>query len=125
MGRFAGKGVLVTGAAQGIGRTIAARFAAEEAAGLVFDLNAEGAARTAEALGASGATVEALGGDVSVRADVQRAVGHCLERFGRLDVLVAHAGIADFQPLLEIDERSWRRVIDLNVTGLFLCTQEA
>jgi 3-oxoacyl-[acyl-carrier protein] reductase len=125
MGRFAGKAVLVTGAAQGIGRTIAARFAAEGAAVLVFDLNAEGAARTAEALRASGATVEAMGGDVSVRADVQRAVGLCLDRFGRLDVLVAHAGIADFQPLLEIDERSWRRVLDVNVTGLFICTQEA
>jgi NAD(P)-dependent dehydrogenase (short-subunit alcohol dehydrogenase family) len=125
MSRFAGKVALVTGAAQGIGRTIAARFAADGAAVLIFDLNAAEAARTARALSEQGAKVEAIGGDVSVREDVHRTVQRCVERFGRLDVLVAHAGIADFQPLLEIDERSWRRIIDVNLTGVFLCTQEA
>ncbi len=125
MGRFTGKAVLVTGAAQGIGRTIAARFAAEGAGVLIFDLNAAEATRAAEELRAAGGSAEAVAGDVAVRADVQRAVARCVERFGGIDVLIAHAGTADFQPLLEIDERSWRRIIDVNLTGVFLCTQEA
>jgi NAD(P)-dependent dehydrogenase (short-subunit alcohol dehydrogenase family) len=125
MNRFVGKVALVTGAARGIGRAIAERFAAEGAAVVIFDINGDEAARTAHALGAQGQTVEAVGGDVAVRDDVRRAVGVCVERFGRLDVLVAHAGIADFQPLLEIDEQSWRRILDVNLTGVFLCTQEA
>ena len=125
MNRFAGKVALVTGAAQGIGRTIAERFAAEGAAVVIFDINGDEAARTAHALSAQGQTVEAVGGDVAVRDDVRCAVGVCVERFGQLDVLVAHAGIADFQPLLEIDEQSWRRILDVNLTGVFLCTQEA
>ncbi|HZS89269.1 MAG TPA: glucose 1-dehydrogenase [Chloroflexota bacterium] len=125
MSRFAGKVALVTGAAQGIGRTIAERFAAEGAAVVIFDLNADQAAATAQSLGAQGYAVEAVGGDVAVRDDVCRGVETCVQKFGRLDVLVAHAGIADFQPLLEIDERSWRRIIDVNLTGVFLCTQEA
>ncbi len=125
MGRFTGKAALVTGGAAGIGRTIAARLAAEDAAVLIFDLNADGAARAAVELGAQGYAAAALGGDVAARADVQAAVALCVERFGALDVLIAHAGIADFQPLLEIDERSWRRIVDVNLTGTFFCIQEA
>src|SRR5215469_3946341 len=120
MARFSGKVALITGAAQGIGRTIAAHFADEGAAVVIFDLNAEAAAEAARDLTARGGPVEAVDGDVAVREDVRRAVDICVARFGRLDVLVAHAGIADFQPLLEIDERSWRRIIDVNLTGVFL-----
>ena len=54
-----------------------------------------------------------------------RAVDRCLERFGRLDILAANAGIADAQPFQEIDEASWRRIIDVNLTGTFFCMQEA
>ena len=49
----------------------------------------------------------------------------CVDRFGGLDVLVANAGITDVQPLLDIDDASWRRVLDVNLTGTFLCIQEA
>jgi NAD(P)-dependent dehydrogenase (short-subunit alcohol dehydrogenase family) len=45
--------------------------------------------------------------------------------FGHLDAMIAHAGIADVKPLLEIDDRSWQRVLDVNLTGVFLCMQEA
>jgi len=128
--RFSGKVALVTGGAQGIGRTIAARLASEGADVVIFDLRADDATRTAWELTTQGedetvGAVEAIGGDVASRDDVRRAVEFCVERFGRIDVLVAHAGIADVQPLLEIDDRSWRRIIDVNLTGVFLSVQEA
>ncbi len=120
---FAGKAVIVTGAAQGIGRTIAEQCIQRGARVLIFDLDAELAAKTARELSPDLAV--SVGGDVSKRADVRHAVQTCLERFGRLDVMVAHAGIADAVPLLEIDDASWQRIMDVNLTGVFLCTQEA
>ena len=124
-GRFAGKAVLVTGAAHGIGRAIAERFASEGARVMVFDLDRTQAELTAQSLVAAGAEAIAFGGDVAARDDVRRAVATCLERFDRLDVLAANAGIADVQPITEISEASWRRIIDVNLTGTFFCIQEA
>jgi 3-oxoacyl-[acyl-carrier protein] reductase len=122
---FAGKAVVVTGAAQGIGRTIAEQFLERGASVLIFDLEADLAAQTAQQLDPSGRRVAWVGGDVSRRADVQRAVATCVERFGGLQVMVAHAGIADAAPLLELEDAAWQRVLDVNLTGVFLCTQEA
>jgi len=122
---FAGKAVIVTGAAQGIGRTIAEQFLWQGARVLIFDLDAGLALETARQLSPGGEMVVSLGGDVSKREDVHRAVETCVERFGQLDVMVAHAGIADATPLLEIDDASWQRIMDVNLTGVFLCTQEA
>jgi NAD(P)-dependent dehydrogenase (short-subunit alcohol dehydrogenase family) len=122
---FTGKAVIVTGGAQGIGRSVAEQFHRRGARVLIFDLDAELAAATAQQLAGGDDAVAHVGGDVSRRADVQRAVATCLERFGRLDVMVAHAGIADAAPLLEIDDASWQRIMDVNLKGVFLCTQEA
>lgn len=122
---FAGIAVIGTGAAQGIGLTIAEQFHKQGARVLIFDLDAELAQETARQLSPDGELVISVGGDVSRRADVHRAVETCVERFGRLDVMVAHAGIADATPLLEIDDASWQRIMDVNLTGVFLCTQEA
>ena len=122
---FMGKGVIVTGAAQGIGRTIAEQYVQRGARVLIFDLDDELAAKTARELSPGADRAVSVSGDVSKRVDVQRAVQTCLERFGRLDVMVAHAGIADAVPLLEIDDASWQRILDVNLTGVFLCTQEA
>ena len=124
-GRFSGKTALVTGAAQGIGRDIAARFAGEGANVVLFDIDGELAEQAARALRGEGGSADAIGGDIARRDDVRRAVDRCLERFGRLDVLAANAGIADAQPFLETKEASWRRIIDVNLTGTFFCLQEA
>jgi NAD(P)-dependent dehydrogenase (short-subunit alcohol dehydrogenase family) len=125
MSRFAGQVALVTGAARGIGRAVAARLVAEGARVFAVDLEAEVVQRTAAELSAGGGTVEAIAGDVASREDVRRMVQTCIDRAGRLDLLVSNAGIADVQPLLEIDDRSWQRILDVNLTGTFLCTQEA
>ena len=122
---FAGKAVIVTGAAQGIGRTIAEQLIQGGAYVLLFDLDGELLVKTTRELSPDGERAVGVSGDVSRRADVQRAVQTCLERFGRLDVMVAHAGIADAVPLLDIDDASWQRIMDVNLTGVFLCTQEA
>jgi NAD(P)-dependent dehydrogenase (short-subunit alcohol dehydrogenase family) len=118
--RFEGKGVLVTGGAQGMGRAIAQRFVEEGAAVVILDLDAELVERTAGELSAV-----PVAGDVSRREDVRHSVETCVERFGRLDVLVAQAGIGDLRPLLEIDDAAWNRMLSVNLSGVFLSVQEA
>jgi 3-oxoacyl-[acyl-carrier protein] reductase len=123
--RFSGKTALVTGAAQGIGRAIAQRFASDGANVVLFDIDGDLAEQTAGELRIQGGAAEAVGGDIARRQDVRAAVDRSLERFGRLDILAANAGIADAQPFIETEEASWRRIIDVNLTGTFFCLQEA
>jgi NAD(P)-dependent dehydrogenase (short-subunit alcohol dehydrogenase family) len=118
--RFEGKCALVTGGAQGMGRAIAQRFVEEGASVVVLDLDAELVELTAGELSAV-----PVAGDVSRREDVRRGVETCVERFGRLDVLVAQAGIGDLRPLLEIDDAAWNRMLSVNLSGVFLSVQEA
>lgn len=66
-----------------------------------------------------------LVGDVSDPATARAAVATCLERFGRLDLMVAHAGIAEPRPLLETDDEHWRKHMSVNVDGVFWCVREA
>ena len=124
-GRFAGNAVLVTGGAHGIGRAIAERFASEGARVLILDIERPKAEQAAAELAAGGAEVEGMGGDIARREDVRRAVARCVDRFGGLDVLAANAGIADGEPFMAITDESWRRIIDVNLTGTFFCIQEA
>jgi 3-oxoacyl-[acyl-carrier protein] reductase len=123
--RLAGKVALVTGAGNGIGQAIAERFAGEGASVVGLDLETGSVAAVVEHINATGGQAEAVSGDIANREDVARAVKRCVDRFGGLDILAANAGIADAQPLLDIEERSWRRIIDVNLTGTFFCIQEA
>jgi NAD(P)-dependent dehydrogenase (short-subunit alcohol dehydrogenase family) len=115
--RFADRTAVVTGAAQGIGRAICERLLEAGAAGIVsvdrqeHDLGDERCA--------------AVVADVSVPETARRAVSLSLERFGRLDLMVAHAGIAEPRPLVETDDELWRRHIAINVDGVFYCVREA
>jgi NAD(P)-dependent dehydrogenase (short-subunit alcohol dehydrogenase family) len=121
--RFAGRAALVTGAARGMGRTIAERLLAEGAPVALLDRDERLLAATAADLAALG-EVLAAPGDVASRADVAGAVARAVERFGRLDVVVAQAGIGDVRPFFELDETAWRRMLDVNLTGVFHTTQE-
>jgi NAD(P)-dependent dehydrogenase (short-subunit alcohol dehydrogenase family) len=120
--RHEGRAAVVTGAAQGIGRAICARLIAEGARVVAVDVNASVLAETADVLGAACVPVVA---DVSVEADCARAVAACVERFGRIDILAAHAGIAQPRAFLDIDAEHWRRHQAVNVDGALYCAVHA
>ena len=122
MNRFVGKGVVVTGAAQGIGLGIARAFLAEGAGVVAFDRNE---AKLHEVAGGLGDRCVAFAGDVRVRDDCRRSVELCVERFGAIDVMCAHTGIADPLPLLQMTDEHWRRHFAANVDGMMFCAVEA
>ena len=123
-GRFDGRTVLVVGGAQGMGRACAERFGAEGANLTLFDIEADTLAATAADLEARGFRVEAMGGDVSKAPDVEAAVARTVARFGGIDVLVHTAAIVELRPLLEFPEDLWRRIVDVNLTGVFLTARQ-
>jgi NAD(P)-dependent dehydrogenase (short-subunit alcohol dehydrogenase family) len=122
MSRFVGKGVVVTGAAQGIGLDIVQAFLGEGAGVVALDKNGPKLEAAASRLGASCVAFE---GDVSRHADCRRAVELCVERFGTIDVMCAHTGIAEPLPLLEMTDEHWHRHLAVNLDGLMFCTVEA
>jgi NAD(P)-dependent dehydrogenase (short-subunit alcohol dehydrogenase family) len=113
------KVAVVTGAARGIGRAIAERFLAQGYRVALLDVDAATLARTEQELG----DVLALECDVAVPEQVRASVDRVSARFGRIDALVNNAGIAVFKPLLETSFEEWSRVLDVNLSGPFLCTQ--
>jgi NAD(P)-dependent dehydrogenase (short-subunit alcohol dehydrogenase family) len=119
-----GRVALVTGAANGIGRGIVDRLLSDGVRVVALDLEPEALQQLANEVGDPG-RLDPVTGDISRREDVAKAVSRAVDQFGSLDILAANAGIADGEPFLEIDERSWRRIVDVNVTGTFLCMQEA
>jgi 3-oxoacyl-[acyl-carrier protein] reductase len=123
--RFDGRTVLIVGGAQGMGRACAELFGAEGARLALFDIEADTLAGTSADLQARGMPVEAITGDVSNAADVDAAVTRTVERFGGIDVLVHTAAIVELRPLLEFPEDLWRRIVDVNLTGVFLTTRRA
>jgi 3alpha(or 20beta)-hydroxysteroid dehydrogenase len=117
MPRLTGKVALVTGAAGGIGACAAQRLAEEGAAVLLTDADAAGAGRVAQELGAS---VSSRGHDVTSEADWESVSAWALAAHGRVDVLVNNAGVFLAAPLAETSLEDFRRVIDVNLTGVFL-----
>jgi NAD(P)-dependent dehydrogenase (short-subunit alcohol dehydrogenase family) len=122
-GRFAGRGVIVTGGGRGIGQATARAFAAEGADVLVLGRTVADLEDTVAQITADGGQAWLLPCDVTDEAQVEEAVGRAAGRWGRIDVLVNNAGIDDDTPFLEIDRARWRAVIDTNVTGVFLMSQ--
>lgn len=125
MSRFSDKAVLVTGAGRGIGKAIAARFAREGASLALLSNEERDLLQTAEELSGQGAPVFTQVVDVSDPAAVNRAIAAVVERYGRIDVLVNNAGIAWMEPVLEITDEHWRRMIDVNLNGMFWVARAA
>jgi len=112
-----GKVALITGGARGVGAATAGELVARGAKVVLVDLDEEPLRELVERLGADSAT--SITGDVTELADMQAAVAHGVERFGGIDVVVASAGIASYGSVGAVDPAVFRRVIDVNVTGVF------
>lgn len=123
--RLEGKVGGITGAGSGIGRGIALRFAQEGAAVLCADINEAGAKETAEMIQKEGGKAVAARVDVSQRDQVEAMIARALAEFGRLDIIVANAGIYQAQPFLEMTDETWDQVMAVNAKGVFLCCQAA
>jgi NAD(P)-dependent dehydrogenase (short-subunit alcohol dehydrogenase family) len=117
------KTALVTGAARGIGLAIASRLGSDGARVALLDL--DGAAAEAAAKKVGGGAI-ALVADVTKASEVESAVSRVVQEWGRLDILVNNAGITGRSfPIWELSDEDWRRVIDADLTSVFLCCRAA
>ncbi len=117
---------LVTGGAQGLGAAICLRLAREGCDVVVADLNAEQAEQTALAVAQeTGRRAIALPVNVANEEQVRDMVDATVSEFGRLDILVANAGVVRSSPVDEMNLRDWQLVMDVNLTGYFLCAKYA
>lgn len=123
--RFQGRTVVVTGAASGIGEATAAAFAREGASVVVVDRDRERAAQVAARLTSQGGRALPVACDVTLAEDCDAAVADAVRWGGKLDVLVNNAGIGHSGGVLDTDECTWDRVMDVNVKGVFLMSRAA
>ncbi len=118
--RFTDKVCLVTGGASGIGRASCERFAAEGGRVVVVDANEEHGAEAARAIIAAGGEAIFAKADVSVPAEVQAAVRAAVDLWGRIDVLVNNAAMMTFEPITELADEDWDKVMAVNLRSVFL-----
>jgi NAD(P)-dependent dehydrogenase (short-subunit alcohol dehydrogenase family) len=118
--RFEGKGVLVTGGAAGMGRAIAEAFLSEGARVVVADINGDRVAETATEIGASALTCDVTNGD-----QVREMIARAESSLDGIDVLVNNAGVITMKQTVELPEKDWDFVMDVNAKGVFLTVQAA
>ncbi|WP_369017366.1 SDR family oxidoreductase [Thermatribacter velox] len=114
---------IVTGGAQGLGREMSLGLAEAGAHVVIADLDINTAQRTASEIQALGRESLALRVDVTSKEQVEQMVSQSLSRFGKIDILITSAGIGQWRKAEEMSEEDWKRVIDVNLTGTFLCCQ--
>ncbi len=128
------KTIVITGAGRGIGRALAVRFATQGANIALLDLNAADLAAATQQCLDLGVRAQAYTADISREADVAAALDAVVRDFGSLDVIVNNAGIVKDALLIKVKDgevvgkmslEQWRAVIDVNLTGVFLCAREA
>jgi len=118
-----GRTAVVTGGAAGIGLAISERLAREGARVAIFDLDGEAATAAAKEIEAQGGRAVAYRVDVSDRGQIEEAADRVRGDLGPIAILVNNAGIENIGPFLSLDERTWQRIFDVNIFGVFHCTQ--
>ncbi len=125
MGLLEGKVTIITGAGTGIGKGIARAFAHEGASLILASRNRANLEATAAELAPTGAPIRVAPTDVTDEGQVSALFAAVLEQFGRVDILINNSGVFDGGPLEELTLETWRKVLDVNLTGPFLCGREA
>src|SRR5215469_3825606 len=123
MGQLDGKVAIITGAASGIGKEIAKRFATEGAKVVIADLQLPSAEATATEINRAGGTAAGVAMDVSDEAAVDAGIAVAIERFGQLDILVSNAGIQIVKPIEEFPFAEWKKMLAIHLDGAFLTTK--
>ncbi len=123
MKRFENQVALVTGGGRGIGQATAYRLAGEGAAVAVADVDLGPAEEVAQAIRAEGGQAVAVQVDVTNRSQVEQMLSAVLARFDHVDVLANIAGIGMWEPFLEIKDENWQKTLNVNLTGVFICSQ--
>jgi len=116
---------IVTGAKQGMGRTHALALAKAGAKVVVSDINEQECQKVVEEIKKLGKRAIAVKCDVSNKQEVDALIQKTIQAFGKVDILVNNAGICPFKPFLEMSEEEFKKVIDVNLKGYFLCAQAA
>ncbi len=118
-----GKKALVTGGGQGIGRILALGLAAYGASVAIIDVNQETAGKVAQEIEEMGVASTAVTADVTKPDQINSAVQTIAEKLGGLDIALNNAGVVTHVPALEMTYEQWQQVVDINLTGVFLCAQ--
>jgi NAD(P)-dependent dehydrogenase (short-subunit alcohol dehydrogenase family) len=125
MGQLDGKIAIITGGGTGIGKGIARAFAQQGATLALASRKQQQLETSAAELRAAGATVLVVPTDVTDEAQVIALFERTVAELGRLDILVNNSGVFDGGPIEDLSLETWRRVLDVNLTGPFLCSREA
>jgi len=118
-----GKVVIITGARQGMGKADALLFAKNGAKVTVADISQEECQLVVEEIEKSGGEGLAVRCDVTNEKEVEEMVKKTVDKFGKVDILVNNAGICQFKPFLEMTEEEWKKTLDVNLKGYFLCAK--
>ena len=123
MARFDGRVGVITGAASGIGKEIAEKFAAEGGIPVIADLNLAAAEATATEIKATGADAFAVAMNVTDEAQVEKGIADVMAKYGRIDILVSNAGIQIVKPIVDFPFEDWKRLLSIHLDGAFLTTR--
>jgi len=122
--RFQGKIALVTGAARGVGKVIAERFAQEGASVVINDIDLQEANGVAQKMTREGFGATAMRADVSKGTEVEAMIDEVIGKYGRIDILVNNAGVfAESVLIMDLEEEEWDRIMNINLKGVFNCSK--